>query len=193
VTPFTADQLEVAVLRARTGEEEGVRVLYRWLHPRLLRYLRHHVGNEAEDVAAESWLTVARLMPRFEGGAAEFRALLFAVSRRRVVDHHRRNGRTVKSAQVGQLYDLEQADTEHGTEPTETIVLDNLTAQHAVDLLASSLSPEQAEVVLLRVVADLSVEEVARMLGKAPAAIRAAQYRAIRKLQQTLERGSVTL
>ena len=133
------------------------------------------------------------MMSRFEGGAADFRALLFAVGRRRAIDHHRHNGRTVQTAPVAELQDLDRSGLARATDTAETIVLDKLTAQRAIELLGSSLPPEQADVVLLRVVAGLSVNEVAGILDKAPEAIRSAQYRAIRKLQQTLDRGSVTL
>lgn len=193
MTAFAPDALEAAVFRARAGDEDGVRVLYRWLHVPLLRYLRHHVGADAEDVASETWMSVARLVHRFEGGPAEFRALLFAVARRRVVDQHRRNGRALKLVRVAAGDELDQAGKQTPTPAAEKVVLDNLSTQQAIELLAAVLPPEQLEVILLRVVADLSVNDVARILDKAPAAVRASQYRAIHKLQQTLDRRSVTL
>jgi RNA polymerase sigma-70 factor (ECF subfamily) len=52
-----------------------------------------------------------------------------------------------------------------------------------LDLLAV-LSPDQREVVLLRIVADLSVEEVGRMLGKSEGAIKALQHRALAALRR---------
>ena len=53
-----------------------------------------------------------------------------------------------------------------------------ISTQQALELIAS-LPPAQAEVLLLRVVADLSVEDVARIVGKRPTAVRALQHRAV--------------
>ena len=57
------------------------------------------------------------------------------------------------------------------------------------DLLAV-LSPDQREVVLLRIVADLSVEEVARLLDKREGAVKALQHRALAALRRHLSTGA---
>jgi RNA polymerase sigma-70 factor (ECF subfamily) len=67
----------------------------------------------------------------------------------------------------------------------EGAVTAKLSAQEAVNLLVQALPADQAEVVLLRVVGDLNVEQVSCVMGRSPGAIRALQHRAIRRLQQT--------
>src|ERR1700722_11460583 len=57
----------LALAAAQQGDTEAFRVLYRDIQPRLLRYLRALVGEDAEDVASETWLQVARDLGGFQG------------------------------------------------------------------------------------------------------------------------------
>ncbi len=81
--------LEAALVAAREGDEAGVNALYRAFQPPLLRYLRWRSPGGAEDLAQETWLAVARGLHRFDGGVAEFRAWLFSIARRKLVDEQR--------------------------------------------------------------------------------------------------------
>jgi RNA polymerase sigma-70 factor, ECF subfamily len=163
-----------------------MRAVYSQLNPRLLRYLRHHVGHAAPDVASDVWLALARELPRFEGGPDAFRALTFTIARRRAVDHHRRSGRRPPTVP------LDDAPDCAGSEEPEQLVVDGMEAQRAVRMLAGELPPDQAEIVLLRVLGDLGVDQVAVIVGKTPGAVRVAQHRALRRLQQRWERSTVT-
>ena len=60
-------------------------------------------------------------------------------------------------------------------------------AHDEVRELLAVLSPDQRDVVLLRIVADLSVEEVARLLGKREGAVKALQHRALAALRRHLD------
>ena len=59
--------------------------------------------------------------------------------------------------------------------------------------LVAQLSPLQAEVIALRVMAGLDVEAVARLVGRSPGAVRVAAHRGLRRLAQILVRQGVTL
>src|SRR5690606_22980826 len=73
--------LDIALDRARNGEEAGFVELYRALQPPLLRYLTVGRNDAPEDLASETWLQVVRDLPGFRGGARDFRAFLFTVAR----------------------------------------------------------------------------------------------------------------
>src|SRR5438876_1041644 len=45
--------------------------------------------RDAEDIASQAWLEVARGLPRFSGGEDDFRALVFTIARRRLANHRR--------------------------------------------------------------------------------------------------------
>jgi RNA polymerase sigma-70 factor (ECF subfamily) len=136
----------------------------------------------AEDLASETWLAVAHRLADFEGGEAAFRGWLFSIARRRLSDHRRRAARrrTIPAPQTvfaGIVTDEDPAE----------LVGSRLSAQDAVERLAALLPPEQAEVVVLRVVGGLSVEEVGRILNKRPGTIRVLQHRALRRLAAKAE------
>jgi RNA polymerase sigma-70 factor (ECF subfamily) len=181
-----SDDLDGALSRARQGDEQGIASLFKALQPPLLRYLRHHAPAVAEDLASEVWMAAARHLTRFEGDATDLRAWLFTVGRRRVADHYRRCSRhPVMSAWDESMEHSDPTDVAAG-------VVDAISAQEAVDTLVRVLSADQAEVVLLRVVADLSVEQVATLMGRSSGSIRVLQHRALRRLA-TLGSTAVTL
>lgn len=168
------------VRAAARGDEAAFARLWRDAHPPLLRYLRVLAGDGAEDVASEVWLEVARGLARFKGGEREFRGWLLTMARRRVIDMRRRDTRrplrlTAEAAELD------------GPAPDDTAVtaLDNLSAEAAVALIAT-LPREQAEVIVLRVVAGLDVAQVARIVGKRPGAVRVAAHRGLRALAARL-------
>jgi RNA polymerase sigma-70 factor (ECF subfamily) len=72
------------------------------------------------------------------------------------------------------------------------VAIERLDTRSAVALVAA-LPALQAEVILLRVVAGLDTETVARMVGRSPGAVRVAAHRGLRRLAQILAETGVTL
>lgn len=168
--------LDGALEAARSGAEWGVAGLYRALNPPLLRYLRHHAPRAADDLASEVWLAAAQTLSRFEGDSDDFRSWLFTVARRRVADHYRRSSRRPD------LVALESVpDPAGGSDPAAEAIA-TVSADRAIELLVGSLTKDQAEVVLLRVVADLSVERTAAIMGRSVGSVRTLQHRALQRL-----------
>src|SRR5262245_8320456 len=167
---------EAALADAARGDHAALTLIYRELNPRLLRYLRHHAGPVAEDLASEVWLALAPQLDGFPGAYRNLQALMFAVAHRRVVDEYRRRGRTPAYAPFDDALELAAPDD------PETFAIEQVTAQGAVELLVRKLPADQAEVVLLRVLGDLAVEQVAEIVGKSNGAVRIAQHRARQRL-----------
>lgn len=168
--------LEGAVARARTGDPAGIRALYRALNPALLRYLDRRAPGEAEDLAAETWLAVAPQLPGFAGTFSDLRALIFTIARRRTVDHYRASGRRPRLVAMDTTAEMSAA-----IDVAETAI-EAISARQGLDLLIELLPADQAEVILLRVVADLSAEEAGRVMGRSPGSIRVLQHRAFKRL-----------
>ena len=82
-----------AVGRAQQGDAEAFRLLYRDIQPRLLRYLHVLAGQDAEDIASETWLQVTRDLPGFTGSYDGFRGWVATIARHRALDHLRRTTR----------------------------------------------------------------------------------------------------
>ena len=91
---------------AQRGDEGAFTVLWRDGNPALLRYLKVIAPESAEDVTAETWVTVVRGLDRFRGGEDAWRAWLFTTARRRAVDAGRRRSRRPESpaAEVGEAH-----------------------------------------------------------------------------------------
>src|ERR1700761_5208422 len=174
--------LAEAVQDAQQGDQQAFRALYRDMQPRLLRYLRTMVGDDAEDVASEAWLHIARDLAGFSGDSDGFRGWAATIARHRAMDHQRRHRRRPPTAPtpVEELGDLAAG------EDTAQSALDTVSTQAAVAMIAD-LPPDQAEAVMLRVVMGLEAESAGRVLGKKAGAVRTAAYRGLRKLATRLE------
>src|ERR1700759_2364825 len=175
--------LAEAVQAAQQGDEQAFRVLYRDLQPRLLRYLRTMVADDAEDVASEAWLHIARDLPGFNGDSDGFRGWAATIARHRAMDHQRRHRRRPQTAPTP-VEDL--GGDLAGGEDTAQSALDTVSTEAAVAMIAD-LPPDQAEAVMLRVVMGLDAESAGRVLGKKAGAVRTAAYRGLRKLATRLE------
>jgi RNA polymerase sigma-70 factor, ECF subfamily len=172
---------------AQDGSEAAFSLLWRDANPDLLRYLRVIAPDSAEDVAAETWVQVVRGLPAFRGDEQAWRAWLFTTSRRRTMDESRRRARRpwVPLDAVPESGLPGQADAAE-------VALEHLNTRAALALLRE-LPQLQAEVILLRVVADLDTETVARLVNRSPGAVRVAAHRGLRRLAQIAAQAGVTL
>jgi len=182
VAPMTVGPDFAAVLAAaKTGDGDAIAALYRTFNPALLRYYRAHAARVAEDLTQEVWLGAAPRLSSFEGDEQQFRTWLFTVARRRLVDHWRATGRRVNEV----LEDAEPVAIDG--DPSARLVGDAAIAE-----LTEGLTDEQREVIALRVVGGLSVDEVAAIIDKSPGAVRVIQHRAIRRAASRLNESVVT-
>lgn len=179
-------ELSAAVARAQEGDETAFAVAYRLVQPGLLGYLRGLVGDDAEDVASDAWLEIARDLGRFKGDGAGFRGWTATIARHRALDHLRRQRvRPRSSALENDVLDLP------GPHSTSDQALESISTERALELV-SGLPRDQAEAVLLRVVVGLDGPAAARVLGKRPGAVRTAAYRGLKRLAQQLGGSGVT-
>ncbi|MFD6885351.1 RNA polymerase sigma factor [Streptomyces sp. NPDC059957] len=170
-----------AVRAAQQGDEAAFQALFRAVQPVLLRYLTVLVGEDAEDVASESWLQISRDLGSFTGDFDGFRGWVSTIGRNRAMDLlRRRRRRPAVSVPVEYLHDRPAA------EDTEGAALTTMGTGAALALI-SLLPRDQAEAVLLRVVMDLDAAGAARVLGKRAGAVRMASHRGLRKLAKLLE------
>lgn len=169
-----APSFSVLLAAAQRGDENAIAALWRAHRPAVLRYFRVAAPPVAEDLDAETWIEVAKRLSTFTGDEDAFRAFLFTVARHRLVDWRRRTGRRPEVAVGDRLPE--------GAGPDASVaVLQDVGTSEALRLL-SQLSPDQAEAIALRVVAGLTVEEVGRLTGKKPSAVRVLCHRGLRRL-----------
>jgi len=166
---------------AQGGDEQAFAVLWRDLQPAVLRYLRVATPAAAEDLAADTWISVIRGLARFRGNERDFRAWVFTVARHRAMDWRRQAARRPGLSLPVELL----AERPAPDDPAEA-VLEAQSTRAALALLAE-LPADQAEVVALRVLGGLGVAEVARITGKRPGAVRVLAHRGLRRLARRLE------
>lgn len=165
---------------ASDGEPWALTQLYRVYQPMLIRYLHSQAPAVADDLASEVWVAVARRLGHFVGDEPGFRGWLFTIARCRVIEHQRKLARRRTDPVAGEQLDRSSIGP-NGGDPA-MVVLDRLSAQELVDVVTDTLPPDQAEAVLLRVVAGLDVAEVGRIMDRSPGSVRVLCHRALRRL-----------
>ena len=169
--------LDTALRRARAGDEAGFLTLWRALQPMLLRFLQVCAGDSPEDVAGETWLHVVRDLRTFEGDVTDFRRWLFTIARHRAIDAGR--SRTLRPLVL--VGDARELDAETREPSAEEQAMTRISTDDALALVRR-LPPAQAELVALRVLADLDVSAVAEIVGISPGAVRVGVHRALKTL-----------
>lgn len=179
----TVEDFPDVLLAAQTGADWAIGVLFSAHNSMLVRFLEGRARGFGDDLAQEVWIAAARNLRSFTGDEQAFRSWLFSIARSKVIDNARRSSRRPSTPTDPHI--MEATSATHTAE-------DALTAQEAIDELVAGLSDEQADIVLLRVVAGLSVDEVAAIVGKRPGAVRVAQHRALRRVAERLQNQEVT-
>jgi RNA polymerase sigma-70 factor, ECF subfamily len=180
------DDFDQVLAQARTGSAEAFTSLYEDLVRPVAGYLRARGVRDVEDLTSEVFLAVFTGLGRFTGGQDQFRSWVFTIAHRRVVDHWRSGSRAVPQAPY------EPDDDDRTVESAENQALRALGEEQALALLAL-LTDDQREVLVLRIVADLTVEQVGEVVGKRPGAVKALQHRGLATLRRILESEAVTL
>ena len=173
------DTFEHLLVAARAGGEWAWERLYGGLAPSVAGYLRAHGAAEPDDLVGEVFLQVVRGLDGFEGGEHQFRAWVFTIAHRRLVDDLRRRAR--RPVAPAEHHVLEAAAGAGGdVEDDAEAALDEARVREAIE----GLPPDQRSVLLLRIIGDLTIEEIARALGKRPGAVKALQRRALRRIER---------
>jgi RNA polymerase sigma-70 factor (ECF subfamily) len=142
----------------------------------LLRYLSVMAPGAAEDLARDVWIEVVRQLAKFRGGEPEFRTWLFTMAHRRATSRRRHRASPAgDTAYPGWPAVGDAPATAAGENPA-----------YAALALIATLPPEQAEVIVLRVVAGLTIKETAEVTGKRPGAVQDAARQGLRTLEARL-------
>ncbi len=167
------------VLAAQSGDEEAFARLWREFQPGLLRYLRMKAPTVAEDLAADVWLRVLRALPTFEGDEQGFRGWLYTTARNRLTDWYRNGERRPDLIEYSSLVLLPAVNN------VEEEAAEHSATDRAIALIGE-LPPDQAEAVLLRIVAGMDVPRVALIMDRSPGSVRVLCHRGLRRLEQRL-------
>lgn len=165
---------------AKGGDEDAFAAIWRAFHPPLLRYVRIKATPVAEDVVAETWLRAIQSLPTFEGDEAGFRAWLYTTARNLITDWYRVGSRRpfpVETSTIALFPARSSVEAE----------VDERSGTDAALAVIAALPPDQAEAVLLRIVAGLDVTAVAKIMQRSTGAVRVLCHRGLRRLESLLE------
>ena len=157
------------LVAAAAGSEWAWRALVEHYSGALLGYLRLRAPGDPEDVLSETWISVASAIGSFSGEEPAFRSWLFVIAHRRAIDAARKASRRLDVVDTTDVQDVSNAELS-----AEDQALAGMSAEHAMELLAT-LTPDQQSVIALRVIADLSLEETAKIVNKRVGAVKALQ------------------
>lgn len=169
---------------ARTGQPWALERIYTSLAPNVAGFLRAQGASDAEDLTSDVFIGVLRNLSTFDGDEGRFRSWVFTIAHRRLVDERRRRARQPDTVPLRSELDIAAPDDVPGD-------VDRVLASERVRALCQRLVPAQRDVLLLRLFGRLTVAEVARVIGRSPAAVKGLQRRALATLAARLERGGV--
>jgi len=170
--------LDAALDRARLGDARGFEVLFRATGGSVAAYLRTRNVSDPDGVANDVFLRAFRTIHTFRGDADRFRSWLFTIAHNAAIDDARRRRRRIAESPLEDVAEPVGGDVEADVSAA--------LADDRVRTLLDQLSPDQREVIALRVIADLSVEQTAAVVDKSYEAVKALQRRGLAALRRAL-------
>ena len=158
------------MVRGRRGADaRSVERVYDAMAPAVLGYFRSHRMADPEGLTGDVFVAVTRRLTEFEGDDDALRRWVFTIAHHRRVDEIRRTARQAPPGPPGS----EAVEDDDPFDPELATALQTLT-------------DDQRQVVVLRHVADLSVEDVADITGRTPGSVKMLTARGLEALAARL-------
>ncbi|MFP3579553.1 sigma-70 family RNA polymerase sigma factor [Arthrobacter sp. SIMBA_036] len=172
------DALTDEALEALKGDQaELFSAVYRTFAGPVLGYLTAKGVADPEAGMQEVFLAVLPRLADISGGMGGLRTFIFSVAHARMVDEHRKQSRAPEHHE----FEPERDPRESRSAESEAM---HLMAPGEVMELLAYLNDDQREVLILRIIAGLTVEQVAGILGKSAGAVKQLQRRALIVLRE---------
>ena len=184
--PLIGLEFPRVVRDACDGQSSAFERLYRAYSGSILAFARARASADPEAVANDVMLKVFQNLGSFSGDESAFVRWIFAMARNLIIDSYRMGLRRPDIADG-----VEPPDRASNGPKTEDSAISRLEATDMATLLGR-LTPDQSEVIALRMIADLSLQEVAEIVGKPVTAVKALQRRGLRGLQKEILDGVVS-
>lgn len=185
---LSGEPFEAVLEAARAGAGWAWERIYDGLAPKVLGYLRSRGAPDPDGICGDVFCQVVRDIHSFEGDEVGFRSWVFVMAHRRMLDDARRRKRRPETLTGPEGFSglTDAADIERDVARRDR--------EAQIRALIEALTPPQRDVLLLRIFGGLTVEEVARAVGRRPGAVKALQRRGLETLRRRLEQeGDVSL
>jgi RNA polymerase sigma-70 factor (ECF subfamily) len=180
------DDFGAVIDAARAGEGWALERLYATLAPAVAGFFRLQRAAEPDDLTSEVFVGVLRNLRSFRGDETQFRSWVFTIAYRRLADARRAAGRRPLVEPLDRAPEpADQADVEADVA--------RLLATRRVHALCAALPPMQRDVLLLRLVGRMTVDEIAEAIGRTRGAVKALQRRGLARVMSTVEHEGVPL
>src|SRR3954470_18288002 len=164
---------------ARAQQPAALAALWERYSPLVAAYARARGSNEVDELVSEVFLALFGALESFRGDESGLKGMVFTIARRRLVDEQRRRSRRVDTEPL----------PDHFEHAVVASAEDHVLADQGAALARAwldDLSPDQRDVLMLRIFGDLTVEQVARVVGKRVGAVKALQRRGLEALRRKL-------
>ncbi len=172
-------QDKILIIKASQGEAEAFGAIFDKYHKSIYRFIYFKVSSQevAEDLASQSFL---KAWEQISLGAKvkNFSSWLYRIARNLVIDYYRSR----QKDELPLIYEMEGIANEPQFDPDT-----NLTEQELKKVLFS-LKNDIREIIVLRYIEGLSIKEIARITEKSPVNIRVIIHRALKQLQNNLQK-----
>ena len=176
------------LVAAKAGETWAWRELFETLSPALAGYLRVQGARDIDDLVSEVFMGVVQRIGSFEGSQEQFRSWVFVIAHHRLIDDRRKQARVPAVP-----YDAtEPPDDAPAAGDASSDALDRMSAERMI-ALCGRLVADQRDVLLLRLVGDLTIEQIAQIVDKSVGAVKALQRRGLAAMQRILSAEGVPL
>jgi RNA polymerase sigma factor (sigma-70 family) len=174
------DTFPTVLLAAQAGASWALSDLWLQFAPAVHGFLKSKGSAEPEDLTSDVFLAVFDQLGSFHGDEAAFRSFVFTIAYRRVVDELR------KRARRGTTVEWTPDTDPRCTGSAEDEAFDRIGEERARALI-EELPVDQRNVLSLRIFGDLTIEQIAEVVGKRPGAVKALQRRGLEALRRKLE------
>lgn len=168
------------IAKAKIGDKDALARLWSLLNPGLVRYLSSLGCGSSEDIASESWISLSKVLSRFQGNISALQGLLFQIARARLYDQLRKEYRRPRPTLM--VVDENTFREQVCSEPE--IPFDE-SSSRTLEWL-SKIPTSQAEVVSLRVIVGMSHFEISQIIGKSEGAVRILFFRGLENLEKVI-------
>jgi RNA polymerase sigma-70 factor (ECF subfamily) len=168
--------------KASHADTAALGELYDQYSEKIYAYIYHRVGQAelAEDLTGQVFMRMLEAIRNGQAWKTSFSGWLYRIAHNLVIDHYRRRGRAT-FVDIDEVPPISTTDGEPSRSVQASMDRENLRAA------LSQLTEEQAQVITLRFLEDLSIAEAATIMEKNEGAIKALQYRAVLALRRIMQ------
>lgn len=171
----------------RDGDPDALATAWREYAPGLIQWLRSQLRHDAdaEDVAMETFRELVAHCGSIAGDGAQIRAWLYRAAYHNLLDHRRARMRRPEDPSDALVEQVDEAD------PATAVAEDDFARR--VRTALGQLAPDQATVLTLRFLGQLSAPEIAEVLDRSEGSVRQLQHRGVTRLAELIRRGTVPI